>query len=118
MLFKIDENLPEEVGELLRSQGHDAATVFAQGMSGDPDSKVAEACRREGRIIVSLDVGFADIRRYRPSEYAGILLLRVGRQDTAHLLAVVGRLLPALSVEDISGRLWVVDETSIRVRAD
>lgn len=64
--FKIDENLPVEASELLSSAGHDAVTVIQQHMGGQPDSNVAAICRREGRVIVTLDQDFADIRSYPP----------------------------------------------------
>ena len=34
MKFKIDENLPVEVAELLREAGHDAATAIEQQLGG------------------------------------------------------------------------------------
>jgi len=39
MTFKVDENLPTEVADLLNAAGHDALTVRDQGVSGahDPD---------------------------------------------------------------------------------
>ena len=44
MRFKVDENLPVEVAELLRQGGHDAATVLEQHLSGSADSGVASLC--------------------------------------------------------------------------
>jgi predicted nuclease of predicted toxin-antitoxin system len=35
MRVKIDENLPVEAAEVLRSAGHDAATVSDQGIQGE-----------------------------------------------------------------------------------
>jgi predicted nuclease of predicted toxin-antitoxin system len=34
MRFKIDENLPAELAELLRVVGYDAATVVQEGLGG------------------------------------------------------------------------------------
>lgn len=34
MRFKVDENLPIEVAEMLRQAGHDAATVLEQHLGG------------------------------------------------------------------------------------
>ena len=34
MRFKVDESLHVEVADLLRGQGHDALTVFDQGLRG------------------------------------------------------------------------------------
>jgi hypothetical protein len=53
------------------NQGWDCLTVADQGFAGHPDSDIAEVCQTEGRILVTLDVGFADIRSYPPKGYSG-----------------------------------------------
>ena len=62
--FKVDENLPTEAAELLTGAGHDAVTVRDQRMAGQPDANVATVCQREDRVVVTLDLDFADIRAY------------------------------------------------------
>lgn len=116
MKFKIDENLPIEVAQLLRGASHDAATVGEQHMSGRPDWSIAEVVRGEHRALITLDVDFADMRRYPPSEHHGLVVLRLARQDKPYLLDVVGRLIPFLASEVLGGRLWIVDERRIRIR--
>ncbi len=56
MKFKVDENLPVEVAELLRQAGYDAATVFDEKLAGETDRTIAAVCRLEQRAIVTLDV--------------------------------------------------------------
>jgi len=60
--FKIDENLPREYASLLRDAGFEADTVEDEGLVGSADSAVAERCRADGRVLVTLDLDFADIR--------------------------------------------------------
>ena len=38
--FQTDENLPNEAADLLRQHGHDAQTVFQEGLSGAPDQAI------------------------------------------------------------------------------
>ena len=114
--FKVDENLPTEVAELLASAGHDAVTVGDQRMAGQPDSSVAFVCQREGRAVVTLDLDFADIRTYPPDTYPGIIVLRLARLDKHRILSVLQRLLHVLKHESLAGKLWIVDESSVRVR--
>ncbi|MGO8752418.1 MAG: DUF5615 family PIN-like protein [Thermoguttaceae bacterium] len=114
--FKVDENLPTEAAELLASAGYDAVTVGDQRMVGQPDTNVAAVCRREGRAIVTLDLDFADIRVYPPSDCAGIIVLRLARLDKPRVLSVLKRLLPALERERLVGKLWIVEEAAIRMR--
>ncbi len=85
-------------------------------MVGQPDTNVAAVCQREGRVVVTLDLDFADIRAYPPSNYAGIIVLRLVLLDKFHVLSVLQRLLPVLEHEPLTGKLWIVEETSVRVR--
>ena len=116
MRFKTDENLPVEVARLFTSHGHDAKTVEEQGLGGTTDPEVAEACRSEDRILVTLDTDFSDIRQYPPGSHPGIIVFRVPRQDKASIVNVARRLLQALTAQDPTGVLWIVDDRRIRVR--
>lgn len=116
MRFKLDENLPIELTELFRRSGHDAQTVFDEGLAGAEDAEIASVCVRERRAIVTLDMDFADIRAYPPPEYAGIVVFRLDDQARDHVLGVGSRFLRALSRTSLDGRLWIVEESRIRVR--
>ena len=66
MRFKLDQNLSDKLTGLFVEAGHDAVTVAEQGMAGDGDADIATVCAAEGRALVTLDTGFADIRFYPP----------------------------------------------------
>ncbi len=101
---------------MLRAAGYDAATVTEQNLSGEPDSVVSAVCRVEGRALVTLDTDFADIRTYPPETHAGIIVLRLRRQDRPHVVETLRRLVPVIAVEHLAGFLWIVDEERVRVR--
>ncbi|MFH1860778.1 MAG: DUF5615 family PIN-like protein [bacterium] len=116
MKFKVDENLPVEVADLLRQTGYDAITVMDQHLGGSNDSKIASVCQQERRVLVTMDTDFADIRAYPPSDFSGLLVLRLRQQDKHHVLDVVARLTWMLSDEQIDKYLWIVEEERIRIR--
>lgn len=116
MRFKVDENLPVDVAVRLRAAGHDAVTVAEQDMVGQVDPDLAETCRREDRVLVTLDLDFADIRAYPPEEYPGLIVLRLARHDKRRVMDVFDRVVPLLQREPLARRLWVVDEQQIRTR--
>jgi predicted nuclease of predicted toxin-antitoxin system len=87
--FKVDENVPAEVAEMLANAGHDAVTVPDQQLGGQPDPVVATVCRREDRAIVTLDLDFSDIRAYPPTDYVGIMVLRLARLDKHRILGAI-----------------------------
>ena len=115
MPFKIDENLPVELAELLQSIGHDAMMVYDQQLQGKPDSLISEICKEENRAIITLDVGFADIRRYPPVEFAGLIGLRLKNQDKYSILQVFQQVMSLLEKEPLVGHLWIVEEQKVRI---
>jgi predicted nuclease of predicted toxin-antitoxin system len=116
MRFKVDENLHEDVAELLRTRGHDAQTVFEEGLRGRADPEIADAARREGRALVTLDLHFGNIREYPPEEHRGLIVLRVVDQSRRHVLRVMERAIATLNRAPLDGHLWVVSEGGIRIR--
>ena len=79
MRFKIDENLPAEFVEMLRLAQHDATSVLDEGLGGAADDRVAQACRTEGRAIVTANVvDFLELAHEAVAsnaEHAGIVLV-------------------------------------------
>jgi len=39
--------------------------------------RVIDVCRREGRVLITLDLDFSNILSYPPSDFAGIVVLRL-----------------------------------------
>jgi hypothetical protein len=68
MKFKVDENLPIELADLLCEAGHDAVTVHDEKLGGADDDDIAPVCQREARAFLTFDLGFSDIRSYPPFE--------------------------------------------------
>lgn len=100
----------------LVAKGYEASTVLEQKLGGEHDQNIAAICRRESRIVVTLDTDFGDIRAYPPSSYPGIIVLRLKRQDKVHVIEVFERLIPLIEREDLAGNLWIVEEGRVRIR--
>ncbi|HEX8252871.1 MAG TPA: DUF5615 family PIN-like protein [Thermoanaerobaculia bacterium] len=117
MRFKTDENLPEEFAEALRLAGWDAVSVVQQHLGGTSDTRLAAICTAESRTLITLDIGFGNIRAYPPAAHAGIIVLRLKRQDKPAVLAFAARLIDALRIRRIQNELWIVDDQNIRIRS-
>jgi predicted nuclease of predicted toxin-antitoxin system len=115
--FKVDENLPDEFVALLSEAMHDTMSVNTEGLQGKKDHELLQVCAREGRILITLDLDFADIRAYPPQHYPGFIVLRVARQDKENLIQVFKRAIPLIGKEPLEQHLWIVEETRIRIRA-
>ena len=116
MRFKVDENLHDDIADALRDEGYDAQTVYDQGLRGYGDRDIVEACQREQRIVVALDLDFADIREYPPEKFPGLNVLRVVNQSRAHVLRVLSQVFVLLESQPLVGRLWIVSEGGVRIR--
>lgn len=114
-LLKLDENLPDAARELLRTAGHDAATAREEGLAGTDDDTLLTTAAGEGRVLVTLDQDFANVRQYDPADTAGIIVLRLRDQTLPIIRRTVVRLADLLSREPVSGRLWILDESRLRV---
>jgi predicted nuclease of predicted toxin-antitoxin system len=116
MKFKLDENLPAELLADLHAAGHEAQTVPEEGLTGAPDPTVLKRVRSEGRVLLTMDRGIANVRVYPPEHYAGIILFRPGTSGRGAVLTFIRRYLPALFQADLPGHLLVVSERAIRIR--
>jgi len=116
MNFKIDENLPVEIAELLKQAGYGASTVFQQNLAGTSDSNLAAVCMAEKHAIITLDTDFADSRSFPPDTFHGIIVMRLNRQDKLHVIEVFRRVMSLFDKETIEGHLWLVEENKIRIR--
>ena len=118
MRFKIDENLPIDVADLLGLAGHDALTVFDQKLIGEADSRILGVCQEEARTLITMDLDFSDVRSYPPQEYFGLVVLRLHRQDKPYVLDTIRRIIQLFEQEQVERRLWIVEENRIRVRGE
>ena len=115
MKLKLDENLGERGRALLADCGHDVSTVPHQSLQAATDGHLVEACRREDRALVSLDLDFANPLKYRPADYPGIAVLRLPKKATpADLLSAVQTLADGLKQFALRGNLWIVEIGRIR----
>ena len=114
--FKVDEDLPREVGEVLRAAGHDASTVVEQHLCGAPDPELWRRVQAEDRCLVTADKGFADVRKFPPGSHAGIILLRLRRETRAGYIDLVQLLLRRSKIDGFRGAIVTVSPEAIRWR--
>jgi Domain of unknown function (DUF5615) len=114
--LKLDENLGHRTATLFRAAGHDALTVFEQGLSGVTDRILIDHCREEGRALVTLDLDFSNPLVFPPWEYRGIAVFRLPRNPTsADIDRAANILIATLATENLDRKLWIVEPTRIRL---
>ena len=116
MRVKLDENLGRSHVLLLLEFGHEADRVHDQGLSGATDAVVWERVCAEKRFFITLDLDFADVRKYSPGAHPGILLLRTRNRSRSTVLNVLRRVLDEQALDKLIACLSVADETNTRIR--
>ena len=117
MSFKllVDENLPVPTTDLLRSAGHDVASVL-EISPGVSDAEVLAYAVAERRILVTLDKqDFGELIYYHglPAP-PGMILFRLPDIPAEELSNRVARTIAAQ--DDWRGSFWVIEEKGIRSR--
>jgi Domain of unknown function (DUF5615) len=102
--------------DTLRNAGHDVRAVADQALLSAPDDEMLGYCRLEDRALISLDRGLADPLAHNPSEYAGIIILRLPRNPRrVHLNRALRVLIAGLEKHRPAGSLWLVRAGRIRI---
>ncbi len=116
MNIKLDENMPAALADVLAQSGHNVDTVPQEGMAGRVDEDVWEAAQAGGRFLITQDLDFSDIRRFRPGTHHGLLLVRLRNPGRRALLARVRAVFQDQDVAAWQGAFVVLTERKVRVR--
>ena len=95
--------------------GHDVEPLVREGLAGANDDAVYNACRREERTLVTLDLDFSNPLRFPPGVTEGIVVVRPPRNVLPMIRSTLASALPDLRSRSLKGRLWIVEPGRIRV---
>lgn len=99
--------------------GHDAETVLQEKLSGASAQTLYEACVREDRCLLTLDIDFADVLRFPPHRTAGIVVLRLPKNPSLQLIeSLAADLLRFQKLQPFRGRLLIVEPRRARIHED
>jgi len=116
MRIKLDENMPRAMTELLQQFGHDVLTVAEENLSGTTDAGILQAASAEDRVLLTFDLGFADVRTYPVGTHGGIVVFRLHDQRWVVLEGPARRLAASGILDRMRGGLAIVDQSRIRIR--
>lgn len=115
--FLIDEDCPLSLSNLLNSKGYDAIHVKTSGLSGTKDPELFRFAQREQRIIISRDLGWANIKNYPPNTHCGLIILRLPFEAIAvEIRQVLENFINTVDIEEIIGSTVIVDKNKFRIR--
>ena len=116
MKIKLDENLPERLVSELSQLGHDVDTVRAEHLAGQTDEQVWQATQSGNRFLITQDLDFSDMRRYRPGSHSGLLLVRLANPGRDALVERVAALFATEDVDKWQRCLLVATDHKVRVK--
>ncbi len=118
MRFLVDANLPRSCLPLLKGFGHHPEHARDIGLGGAPDADVAARVRATGAVLLTHDLDFANIHTYRPSDYPGIVVLRLPDDAVAEqIVSVLERFLRNTElVNQVPQHLVIVEPSRVRFR--
>ena len=116
MKLELDENLPHDLVTALRREVHDVHTVVDEHLAGERDPVALAAATDEGRLLLTLDRGIGDLRRYPPGSHAEVLVLRPVAQVPDSILDLILRLVRTHPLDGLRGCLVVVEPRRVRIR--
>lgn len=113
MKLKLDENLSRRLKPILQALSHDVTTAADEGLLSQPDT--AEA-KREGRMLMTLDLEFGDLRKYPPGDHPGIMLFRPRSFGPLAVNRFIAEFIRDAELQSLAGCVVVVDPSRVRVR--
>ena len=116
MKLKLDENLPTELADLLSVGGHDVPTVPGESLTGRDDAAIFRAAAREGRMLLTQDLDFSDLRQFKPGTHPGTVLVRLRDPSRRRLVARMRQVLETEPIESWAGCFVVVSDRRLRIR--
>ncbi len=119
MRFFADHCVPRSVDVALEEGGHEVVQLRDELPTDASDSVVIETAQRLDALLLSLNGDFADIVRYPPSEFGGIIALQVRNRPEAipRIMSRLNKYVAAHPDRDhYRGTLFLVEAHRIRVR--
>ncbi|MBI2889267.1 MAG: DUF5615 family PIN-like protein [Nitrospirae bacterium] len=116
MKVKLDENISRHLKPDLARLGHDVTTAEDEGLLSVSDDKIAAAIRLENRMLLTLDLGFADLRRYAPGTHPGVVVFRPHSLGVRSVSRFVESFVREGRLGTLSGCLVIVEPDRIRIR--
>ncbi|MEI6429472.1 MAG: DUF5615 family PIN-like protein [Pseudanabaena sp. ELA607] len=116
MKFLGDMGISPRTIALLREQGYDAIHLIEENLEKMADSNILDKARQEERILLTVDLDFAQLLAISGESLPSVILFRLGNVSrevvSRHLLAIV----KDYAIELTNGVIISVTDVSIRLR--
>ena len=118
VVFFADHCVPTVVVDELQQVGYKVLVLKDHLPTASPDEIVIDEAGRFEAVLISLNGDFADIVRFPPSNYHGIIGLQVKNRPRLipHIMSRLLDFLASQERSDLTGKLILVEPDRIRIR--
>src|SRR5262245_35134312 len=117
MRLLADMHISPRTVQLLRSLGHNVVRVNEILPISTADEEIVAAAIREGRIILTQDLGFSAIIALTGKTVPSLISLRLSSSRVEHVNTVLENVLPFVERDALAGALITVEDQRIRSRS-
>lgn len=115
--FLVDEDMPRSTARALRDKGFDVADVRDSGLRGKSDEEVFDFAQRHNSVLITGDMGFSNITRFRAGSHAGIVIAHYPNElSPAEINRQIIEAFDQFAESDFKGNLIILDPGKIRIR--
>ena len=115
--YLVDEDLPRSLARTMREAGLEAEDVRDIGLRGRSDREVLSSAAERGSVLVSADLGFANLLEFPAGTHRGIVVVRFPNEiSNAAVNRMIVDALRGMSEEELHGCLVIIEPSRVRLR--
>jgi predicted nuclease of predicted toxin-antitoxin system len=114
--LKLDENLSRHLKPSLAALGHEVTTAADENLLSEPDTAVSAAASAEGRMLLTLDVQFADLRKNPPGTHPGIIVFRPRSFGPMEVSRFIERFVRQTDLDGLAHCVAIAEPDRLRIR--
>jgi predicted nuclease of predicted toxin-antitoxin system len=115
--FLVDEDMPRSTAKVLRDKGYEALDVRDCGLRGKSDNEVFAFAQMSSAVLITGDMGFANILHFPVGSHAGIAVAQFPNEmSPAEMNRQIITAFDSLSGADFQGNLIILDPGRMRIR--
>jgi predicted nuclease of predicted toxin-antitoxin system len=116
MRFLADMGISLRTVEWLRENGHDIVHLRDEGLQRLPDDEILEKARLEGRVVLTVDLDFAQLLAMAQSSFPSVILFRLGNENYDQINSCLDILIRDCTEDLQSGAMISVSTKGFRIR--
>jgi predicted nuclease of predicted toxin-antitoxin system len=116
MKLKLDENISRHLKPVLIGLDHDVLTAADEDLLSHIDTEIAQAAKDEQRMLLTLDVEFADLRKYPPGLHLGVMMFRPLSLNPLSVNTFITDFVGHTDLDKLAACVAVVDPVHVHVR--